>query len=130
MQIEARSTGFMRGPRGIIARLPGGAVDSRILEQVLLTQSLPAGVGGVGQHDANRDMREPAERMIQAIGNTRNPNNFIALEAPVNNMKGRIQGFDPPMNEKKFELLVADAASGLDPASAERIFTIFNTVSR
>lgn len=81
MEADAINSGFMAGPNGLTRQLPHGAVDSRILKRVLFTKSLPVGVSGVGQNDANRDMREPIIRIIQAIGNTWNPDNFIPRRA-------------------------------------------------
>lgn len=123
MEVEAFNRGEMRGPDGQTQRLPHGAIDSAILQRVLFTESLPAGVGGVGRNDANRDIREPITRIIQAAGNTRNPDNFIPTEDQINGMKGQIMGFNAPMAELRFSTTVRDAATGLDINSAQEIFT-------
>lgn len=129
MEVEAFNRGYMRGPNGLTQRLPHGAIDSSTLQRVLFSDSLPAGVGGVGRNDANRDIREPITRIIQAAGNTRNPDNFIPTEDQINGMKGQIMGFSAPVSERRFGTLVRDAATGLDPASAQELFTEFNVVS-
>lgn len=128
MEVEAFNRGEMRGPDGQTQRLPHGAIDSAILQRVLFTESLPAGVGGVGRNDANRDIREPITRIIQAAGNTRNPDNFIPTEDQINGMKGQIMGFNAPMAELRFSTTVRDAATGLDINSAQEIFTTFNVL--
>ena len=121
--------GFMRGPDGQTMQLPRGAIGSSILQRVLFSDSLPAGIGGVGPNDANRDIREPITRIIQAAGNTRNPDNFIPTEAQINGMKGLIMGFDAPISESVFLSIVRDAATGLDAIAAQQIINTFNVVS-
>ncbi|KAL5387453.1 hypothetical protein PMIN04_011564 [Paraphaeosphaeria minitans] len=122
------NAGVMRGPNGESQRLPGGPISTEILLRVLFQDSLPAGLPGVGNNDANREILEPATRIIQAGGNTRNPDNFIPTQAQINAMKGRIMGFSAPMEEREFLTTVRDAATGLDSTSTDQLLTTFNVL--
>jgi hypothetical protein len=122
------NAGVMRGPNGVSERVPGGPRSTDCLLRVLFGNSLPPGLPGVGNNDITREVREPITRIIQAGGNTRNPDNFIPTQAPINNMKGRIMGFSSPMEETQFMLNVEEAATGLAPESTERLLTTFNVV--
>lgn len=123
------NAGEMRGPNGETQRLPAGPISTEIILRVLFRDSLPAGLPGVGNNDANREIREPVTRIIQAGGNTRNPDNFIPTQDQINGMKGRIMGFSAPMEEREFLTTVRDAATGLDSTSTEQLLTTFNIVS-
>jgi hypothetical protein len=123
------NAGVMRGPNGESQRLPGGPISTEILLRVLFQDSLPAGLPSVSNNDANREIREPATRIIYAGGNTRNPDNFIPTQAQINAMKGRIMGFSAAMEEREFLTTVRDAATGFDSTSMDQLLTTFNVAS-
>jgi hypothetical protein len=121
------NTGVMRGPEGQYYNLPGGRRSTADILRILFTESLPAGLPGVGNND-DREMREPISRIIQAFGNTLNPDNFVPTQAQINGMKGLIMGFDSPMSDTRFLTTLTDAANGLNSTSTETLLTTFRVV--
>lgn len=123
--------GFTQGSLdlgGNVFQLPNGAIPGEVLEPIIFRNTLPEGIDGVGPQYPNREIREPISRMIQALGNTPNPDNFIATTRDINTMKGRLFGFKSPRDSEEFDSLATDAATGQDDNAAAEIFTILNTV--
>jgi hypothetical protein len=122
------NTGVMRGSEGQYYNLPSSRRSTEDILHILFTESLPAGLSGVGNNDRNTEMREPISRIIQAFGNTRNPDNFVQTQGQINGMKGQIMGFSSPMSDTTFLTTLEDAATGLDSASTETLLTTFRFV--
>lgn len=129
--VEAANVGYLPHPRESRTRheLRRCPIATGIISQAWFTNSLPAGTGGVGSNIVNQDIREPTTRMIDHLGTSLNPDNFVPTERDINGLKGLIFDFQAPMAERSFLRTVRDAATGLAPASVQEIATLFDTVS-
>ena len=76
--------------------------------------SLPAGLPRVSP--GSPDIRNPAQRMYEAIGSNTNAAHFTLLEASINGIKGRIEIFAAPMADVRFTEYVVAA---LNPSHSE-----------
>lgn len=76
--------------------------------------SLPANLPRVAA--GSPDIRNPSQRIYEALGSNTNPLQFTLLQDSVNRIKGAIESYSSPMDKKKFENYVNDA---LDSANSE-----------
>lgn len=101
-------------------------IDSTILQRVFFRNTLPVGVGGVGD---NQELREPMGRIIRQLGETRNPAPLIPTERQLNMMKGRLVRMARPMDRVEFTRLVDGSTTGLMETAHQSIMTTMRLVS-
>lgn len=78
---------------------------------------LPAGLPPVSP--TSPDLRKPWDRVFECFGSTTNPSHFVLLRDAVNTMKGSIELFKSPMEERKFRSKVRRAVAGDEEAIQE-----------
>ncbi|KAK0724576.1 hypothetical protein B0H67DRAFT_481904, partial [Lasiosphaeris hirsuta] len=76
---------------------------------------LPANLPPVTQNSP--DQRRPVDRLYEALGSNSNPTHFTLLQDNINGMKGRVEIFNAPMTQTRFDTFLQDAT---DPSNDSR----------
>lgn len=124
MEVRALNTGlYPNGTRTGI--LP---IDTRVIENLLFTNSLNPGIGLVNDYPRAREYRMPIMRLSEASGSSTNPDCFVPTERQINMAKGQVVGGVSPMSDIRFRGLARNAGRG-DRSSQEELARQFDVVS-
>ncbi|KAK2013705.1 hypothetical protein LZ32DRAFT_675824, partial [Colletotrichum eremochloae] len=112
----ARPAGYMRGTREIGQAHPEGPVtntpavgNEEFWRNVWNNaEGLPSGLPRVSERSPE-DQRRPVDRIFEALGSSNNPAHFTLLQDNINGMKGRVEIFNAPMAQDRFDTFLEDA---------------------
>ncbi|KAI0411936.1 hypothetical protein F5X98DRAFT_356233 [Xylaria grammica] len=90
-------------------------------------QGLPSGLPPVTP--GSTDLRRPVDRVFEALGSNTNPSHLVLLQGAIDRVKGRYEGFRPPIENVDFERYVRQGANGNDTAIQSFLAPLRETIA-